>query len=161
MKDAAHPICRSLPRRLPGAGLSAQRRFQRRSVEGAGIYDINTRDGRRCSSSFAYLHPALHRPNLTVEHHAVAEKLLIDADGRATAVQVTQYGQTKVFRARGEIVLAAGAIDSPNCCSCREWPTARCSASMAWKSPTTCPRLVEIRRIISASAITTRPTSRR
>lgn len=113
MTQDAHPICRSFLAGCRELGYPLNDDFNGASVEGAGIYDINTRDGRRCSSSFAYLHPALHRPNLKVEHHAVAEKVLIDADRRATAVQVVQHGQSKVFRARVEIVLAAGAVDSP------------------------------------------------
>lgn len=113
MRDAAHPICRSFLAACRELGFALNDDFNGPSLEGAGIYDINARNGRRCSSSFAYLHPAAERSNLTVEHGILATKLLIDRDKRVTGVRAIRNGQHQDFRVRNEIILAAGAVDSP------------------------------------------------
>jgi choline dehydrogenase len=113
MKDGAHPICQAFLAGCRELGYPINDDFNGATVEGAGIYDINTRNGQRCSSSFAHLHPALSRSNLTVERYAVVDKVLIGADKRVTGVQVTQGGVAKVFTARREVILAAGAVDTP------------------------------------------------
>ena len=54
MKDAAHPICRGFLAGCRELGYQLNDDFNGASVEGAGIYDINTRNGRALSSSFAF-----------------------------------------------------------------------------------------------------------
>ena len=74
-------------------------------------YDPAT--GIRQSSSVAYLHPVLGRPNLTLLTDTRALRLLLEGD-RAAAVEVLDpEGRTRTIHADGEIVLAAGAIDTP------------------------------------------------
>jgi choline dehydrogenase/4-pyridoxate dehydrogenase len=68
--------------------------------------------GRRCSSATAYLRPALRRRNLTVRVHALTSRILID-NGRATAVEFLQAGALHTARARREIILSGGVINSP------------------------------------------------
>ncbi|HVL86086.1 MAG TPA: GMC oxidoreductase [Pseudonocardia sp.] len=86
-------------------------------TEGAGFFQINAEaDGTRSSSSRAYLHPILGtRSNLEVRTGAWASRVLFDDAGAATGVE---YQDTAVFGyrsvgARREVVLAAGAIDTP------------------------------------------------
>ncbi|THV11716.1 GMC family oxidoreductase [Rhizobium rhizophilum] len=87
--------------------------FNGSTIEGAGVYDVNTRRGQRSHSSAEYLRPALKRPNLTIELQAHARRLLVDQDGRVAGVEVMQHGRLRSFTARREVILAAGAVDTP------------------------------------------------
>jgi choline dehydrogenase len=80
--------------------------------EGFGPYQLNIRDGRRWSTAVAYLRPALGRPNLTTEVGARTTRILIEA-GRAIGVEFTQKGQTRQVHADAEVLLCAGAVQSP------------------------------------------------
>jgi 4-pyridoxate dehydrogenase len=71
------------------------------------------KNGHRCSAAVAYLHPALARAkNLTVEVEALASRILFEGT-RAVGVQYEQNGETKIARAGREVILAGGAINSP------------------------------------------------
>lgn len=80
--------------------------------EGVGPYRITTRRGLRCSASDAFLRPALRRPNLGLRLGAHVERILIEG-GRARAVRYRLGGTPCEIRARGAILLAAGAVKSP------------------------------------------------
>lgn len=113
MKPDAHPICDNYLTACAELGLPLSDDFNAAQFEGAGIYETNTREGMRSSSSFAYLHPALGRRNLSVETHAHAQKILFDDAKRATGVVVRQQGVERTFHAHKEVILSAGAIGSP------------------------------------------------
>ncbi|QGZ64316.1 GMC family oxidoreductase [Paraburkholderia acidisoli] len=114
MRDGAHPICASFIEGCEQLGYERNDDFNGARLEGVGIYDVNTRNGKRDSSSVAYLHRAGHRPNLTIEHHARATRVLFDAaKQRATGVEIVQQGVTRTFHANREVIVAAGAVDSP------------------------------------------------
>lgn len=81
--------------------------------EGFGLPDCNTRMGRRDSSVTAYLDPARSRPNLRIETGAQVLRLLIE-NGRAVGVEVAQHGRRWHYRARREVLVAAGAFHSPH-----------------------------------------------
>ena len=78
---------------------------------GFGFYQVTQRDGARCSTAAAYLRPARARTNLHVRTHALVECIVIE-HGRATGVQWLHTRGRQIVRA-GEIILAAGAINSP------------------------------------------------
>ena len=80
--------------------------------EGVDWFQLNVRRGRRCSAATAYLHPARRRPNLRIVTRAHATAILMEG-GRATVVTFSQDGVSRTARARGEIIIAAGAIGSP------------------------------------------------
>jgi choline dehydrogenase len=80
--------------------------------EGAGYYQLNTSQGLRCSTAKAYLTPAKNRPNLRIETNALAAGLVFDGR-RAAGVRYIQGGVTKTARCRAEVLLSAGAIQSP------------------------------------------------
>lgn len=82
------------------------------SPEGVGAYPINTRHGTRCSASVAFLRPALKRPNLRVATNALAERIVFEGS-RAVGVEYSGQAGRQVARAAGEVILAAGAINSP------------------------------------------------
>ncbi|WP_433695274.1 GMC family oxidoreductase [Paraburkholderia phenoliruptrix] len=113
MKDAAHPICHVFLKGCDQAGYARSEDFNGAQFEGAGIYDVNTRNGARSSSSFEYLHPALARENLKVEHHVLVDRVLFAGKRRAIGVSVTQNGAARRFMANREVILCAGAVDSP------------------------------------------------
>ncbi|MGP3998812.1 GMC family oxidoreductase [Streptomyces sp. 8N706] len=81
--------------------------------DGVGYYHLTQRDGLRCSTAVAYLRPALSRPNLEVLTGTQCTRVLLDGD-RATGVEVDRNGETLQLRAEREVVLSAGAYNSPH-----------------------------------------------
>ncbi len=87
--------------------------FNNARQRGFGHYQATIRNGRRCSTAVGYLHPAEKRPNLTVQTHALASRVLLE-DGRAVGVEYLHKGKERVtVRADREVILAGGAINSP------------------------------------------------
>jgi choline dehydrogenase len=80
--------------------------------EGVTYYQLTVKNGQRCSAAVAYLHPAMLRPNLRVETGALATRVLFEGR-RAVGVEYRQGGETKTARASGEVILAGGAVNSP------------------------------------------------
>ena len=80
--------------------------------EGFGVPDLSVDGGRRASASRAFLRPALRRRGLKVARHALCQRVLLE-QGRAVGVEYRQGGQLRTARARREVILCAGAINSP------------------------------------------------
>jgi choline dehydrogenase len=80
--------------------------------EGVGYYHLTTRNGWRCSTADAYLKPARTRQNLRVETNARATRILFDAR-RASGVAYRDPAGERVVHAAREVILAAGALQSP------------------------------------------------
>jgi choline dehydrogenase-like flavoprotein len=81
--------------------------------EGLGIYQVTQKNGERWSAARAYIHPHIgKRPNLQVECGARVCRIRIE-NKRAVSVEFRQGGTRRAFRARREIVVSAGAIQSP------------------------------------------------
>ena len=80
--------------------------------EGAGYYQLFTKNGLRCSSAVGYLRPAKARSNLAVEVGAQATRVLFEG-ARAVGVEYRQNGETKRVTATREVILAAGSLQSP------------------------------------------------
>jgi choline dehydrogenase-like flavoprotein len=81
--------------------------------EGIGYFHVNQKRGRRWSSARGFLKPVLNRPNLRLETKVMVDRLIIE-HGRAVGVRFLQNGETVEARARGEVILCAGAIGSPH-----------------------------------------------
>lgn len=113
MQDDAHVLCRHYLKGAEQLGYPINPDFNGEHFEGAGIYQINVRDGQRDSSNTAYLKPALKRPNLHILHHCTAEKILFDEQKRATGLKIRRQGHVETLTAKREIILAAGAVHSP------------------------------------------------
>ncbi|MBX9459496.1 MAG: FAD-dependent oxidoreductase [Rhizobium sp.] len=107
-----HPLCNRFLAAGRAAGLDANPDFNGASQEGVGIYQITTRKGIRASASSAYLRPAMRRPNLTVLTHAQATRILFEGK-RAVGVEYRRGGKLLTIRARREVILSAGAVNSP------------------------------------------------
>jgi choline dehydrogenase len=112
MKDQAHPVCAAFLDACDSLGYPRNDDFNGGSIEGAGVYDINTRDGLRDSSSRAYLKPALRRSQLTFERECLVEKILFEGK-RAKGVSYRRAGVLRECFAAKEIILAAGAVGTP------------------------------------------------
>ncbi len=93
-------------------GLPANDDFNGASQEGVGFYQVTQRDGRRCSAAAAYLSPVLDRSNLAVVTGAHVEKIVIDGK-RAVGVQYRDGDRQVTLRANREVLLSAGALQSP------------------------------------------------
>jgi choline dehydrogenase-like flavoprotein len=94
------------------AGFKRNDDFNGAEQEGAGLYQLTCKKGRRWSVADAYIHPASKRSNLTVRTEAFV--MTIDVEGiRATGVTYRRGGVTQTARSNGEIILSAGAVASP------------------------------------------------
>lgn len=113
MRPGIHSVTRCFLDACRELQLPATDDFNGPQLEGAGVYDVSTRNGRRSSSSFEYLRPALKRSNLAVLHAAHAHRVLLDEDRRATGIAIERGGVAEVVRARREVILAAGAVGTP------------------------------------------------
>jgi choline dehydrogenase len=94
------------------AGLPYNPDFNGESQEGAGTYQMTIKGRRRNSAARAFLHPAMRRKNLAVITRAQVTRVLVE-NGRATGVEYIRGGTSQVLRARAEVILAGGAINSP------------------------------------------------
>lgn len=92
-------------------GIPPSQNFNTGDNEGVGHFHVNQKRGRRWSAATAFLKPALSRPNLRLETHALTERLLFDG-ARCVGVRFRQHGRTIEARARRGVVLCAGAIGS-------------------------------------------------
>ncbi len=93
-------------------GIPATDDFNRGDNEGSAYFEVNQKRGRRWSAARGFLRPALKRENLRVITGCQVDRLEI-ADGRARSVIWRHDNEPHIASARGEIILAAGAIGSP------------------------------------------------
>jgi choline dehydrogenase len=87
--------------------------FNRGSNEGTGYFEVNQRRGTRWSAARGFLKPALGRKNLTVWTDAQVTQLTVEG-GKVTGLMIRHQGETKTLRAGREVILAAGAVNSPH-----------------------------------------------
>ena len=107
-----HVWSRAAVQSAVAAGYPRNDDFNGAHQEGAGLYQLTQRRGRRWSAADAYLHPVTGRPNLTVLTGALTTRVLVSG-GRATGVEYRRAGQLHTAHAAGEVVLAGGAVNSP------------------------------------------------
>ena len=79
---------------------------------GCGWHHLDMRDGRRGGALTSYLLPAVARGNVTLKTHTRATKLLIES-GRCTGIEYLENGQTVTAHAGREVIVAAGAMETP------------------------------------------------
>jgi 4-pyridoxate dehydrogenase len=94
------------------AGHTVTEDYNGAEQEGFARLQYTIRHGRRCSGAVAYLRPALRRANLSVRVQAQATRILLHGT-RALGIEYLAGGQTHVARARREVLLTAGVINSP------------------------------------------------
>lgn len=107
-----HPLIEAFIAGAAELGVPRNDDFNGPEQEGAGYYQLTTWRGWRCSTATAYLKPVRHRANLQVLTGAQATRILLE-DRRATGVRFWHAGQEQEAHCRAEVLLAAGAIQSP------------------------------------------------
>jgi len=107
-----HPISKALIDACVEAGIAFKSDLNDGDQEGTSWFQMTARNGMRCSAAVAFLHPVMHRDNLTVETRAMTTRVLLEGK-RAVGVEFIQKGERRVVKARKEVILAAGAVESP------------------------------------------------
>jgi choline dehydrogenase len=95
------------------SGFARNPDYNNGNQEGFGYFQVTQKDGRRWSTARAFLDPVRGRANLHIETNAQTTKVLLE-DKRAVGVAYIQNGQTREARAGREVILAAGAVQSPH-----------------------------------------------
>ena len=107
-----NPIAEAFVEAAVAAGHEANPDFNAAEQDGFGRYQLTQRGGMRCSTAVAYLHPALERPNLTVESFAQVSRIVFE-NGRAIGVAFLRLGEETVVPVDGEVIVCGGAYNSP------------------------------------------------
>jgi choline dehydrogenase len=107
-----HPLCEAFIAATQQAGFARNDDFNGPTQEGAGYFQLTARNGRRWSTAVGYLRPARRRPNLAVVPNASANRILFSGR-RAVGIEYRQGDQTRTAHASGEVIVAAGAFNSP------------------------------------------------
>src|SRR5580658_4326678 len=109
---AAHELHDAFLQACQEAGHKFNPDFNGAEQEGCGTYQLTVRNRRRASTAVTYLRPAMKRPNLQVETLALAQRVLFDGK-RAVGLEYRQNGVVRRARARREVLLAGGSLQSP------------------------------------------------
>jgi choline dehydrogenase len=109
---AKHELMEAIIAAANERGIPSTRDFNGGDQEGVGYYQLFTKNGWRSSSATAYLRPAERRPNLRIEVEAHATRILFQGS-RATGVCYRRKGQEFKVQANREVILSAGALQSP------------------------------------------------
>lgn len=107
-----HPVCHSFVETAQALGFAASSDFNGARPEGVGYYQINTRGGWRASTANAFLHPARKRKSLALRTHAHAQRIIFEGM-RAVGVAYLHKGNLREAKARREVIVSGGAINSP------------------------------------------------
>jgi 4-pyridoxate dehydrogenase len=106
------PICDAFMAAGNSAGHPSTTDYNGAAQEGFASIQTTLRNGRRCSTALAYLKPAMKRNNLTVALKALARRVIMDGTA-ATGIEYVQNGEVRQAQAGREVILAGGAINSP------------------------------------------------
>ena len=119
------PIAENFIEAATQIGIPYTEDYNGESQEGVGYFQQTAYKGFRWSTAKSFLRPAMGRPNLTVLTHAQATRLLMQ-EKRVTGVEYIQAGEKRKADCSGEVILSAGAINSPQILQCsgigdRDW----------------------------------------
>jgi choline dehydrogenase len=107
-----HPLCQAFFDAAATIGLPPNPDYNSGDQEGTGLYQQLMRSGRRWSAADAYLRPAIRRSNVRMMTRALVERICVEGR-RATGVVYRSNGRSHRIIARREVLLAGGAINSP------------------------------------------------
>ncbi|MEZ5911358.1 MAG: GMC family oxidoreductase N-terminal domain-containing protein [Paracoccaceae bacterium] len=110
-RHGLHPLVGIYQDACESAGLARNADFNGASQDGAGVYQLTVKGGRRNSAARAFLRPAMRRANLEVRTGAMVTRILFEGR-RAVGVEYRRGGTSRRVRA-GEVILSGGAINSP------------------------------------------------
>ncbi|MFD2233038.1 GMC family oxidoreductase [Phaeospirillum tilakii] len=108
-----YPISQAMIDAARQWGLPDNADFNGAAQTGAGWFQVTVQGWRRSSTAVAYLNPARRRPHLAILTRAQAVGLVFEGR-RAVGVRVRREGRDEVIRARREVILSAGAVNSPH-----------------------------------------------
>jgi choline dehydrogenase len=108
-----HPLSEAFVEACGEYGLRKVPDYCAGDVDGAFTMLVTQADGQRSSAARAFLEPARNRPNLEIVTGATVDRVVIE-NGRATGVRFLRDGQTETVRARREVLVSAGALNSPS-----------------------------------------------
>jgi len=112
MRDSAHPLSRHYLAAAQHLGLPINRDFNGAAQFGVGYNPVNIAGGRRMSSARAFLKPAMGRANLKIETDASVERIAFEGR-KAVGVAYIRGGMRRLAQARREVIISAGAINTP------------------------------------------------
>ncbi len=107
-----HPLCEAFIEAARQAGFPRNDDFNGPRQEGAGYFQLTTKNGRRWSTAVGYLRQARRRPNFAIVSDALATRLLFSGK-RAIGVEYRQGNATRTAYAEAEVIVAGGAFNSP------------------------------------------------
>ena len=107
-----HPVSDAVVEACVEAGIPRNEDVNGENQEGVSYYQLTVKNGQRQSAAVAYLHPAMGRANLKVETRALTTKVIFEGK-KAVGIEYLQGGVRKIATARREVILAGGAINSP------------------------------------------------
>jgi choline dehydrogenase len=107
-----NPVIDAMLEAAVQAGYQANPDLNGRQQDGVGRFQLTQRGGFRWSTADAYLHPAAERPNLEVRTGVFVERLVFEGT-RAVGVDLVRDGVRETLRAEREVILSAGAFQSP------------------------------------------------
>ncbi len=107
-----HPLCTTFLEAAKQTGFNYNPDFNGETQEGVGYYQITTKNGKRMSAARAYLHPACQRANCQLRSQAHVTRILFE-NRKATGVEFQQHGKLLTAKARIEVIVSGGAINSP------------------------------------------------
>ncbi len=109
---SAHPLTAAFIEAATQAGIEHTEDFNGARQQGAGWYQLTQRGGRRCSTALAYLGPAVRRGNVAVLTDALATRIVFEGE-RAVGVEILRANKLQTVRAQREVLVCAGAYQSP------------------------------------------------
>jgi choline dehydrogenase len=112
ISSRAHPLCQTFIETGQALGLPFSPDLNCPTGEGVGIYQINTRKGRRASTANEFLRPALRRGGVDIRTKAHVTRILFDGT-RAIGVEYRRGNKLHQVRAGREVILSGGSINSP------------------------------------------------
>ncbi|MCA6112204.1 GMC family oxidoreductase [Bradyrhizobium cenepequi] len=107
-----HVLCDALIDAAEGSGFPRNEDYNNGQQEGFGYFQVTIKNGRRWSAARAFLDPARSRPKLRIETDALVSRILLEGK-RAVGVAYTVHGKAREARCGREVIVSAGAIQSP------------------------------------------------
>lgn len=111
-RNEVHPLCDHYLAAANELQIPTNPDYNGASMEGASLYQITTSKGLRASTARCYLRPALKRHNLTLQTHAQVLRVIFEGT-HATGIAYRRKGRDYIARAHREVILCAGAVNSP------------------------------------------------
>ena len=106
------PLYDALIKAASEVGIGYTKDYNGAAQDGIGMTQTTIRNGRRMSTAYCYLDPARGRPNLTIQANATTERLLFEGK-RCVGVRLNLNGEQREVRAKREVIVSAGSINSP------------------------------------------------